>query len=664
MANYANLLATIAANIYTNNNNEVTAAMVKTAVDSMVASLGAGYQFMGMATPATNPGTPDYRCFWIATNPGTYTYMGGQVVTEGEIAFIKYDTAWSKVSYVPGAGAISEGDGFLNNAGNYQGGSTFSHKTTEIIPCAPGDVFWYYGRSINLAVAALFYSGSSIMGNKTLLGGEAYVWTKIVVPAGCDGVRFSSYEEVAIAPPRLYIMRESLMPEDVLLINGIKGKFHAGGFLRQNGTIDTNASIDSIITDEIAVSPGEEFYYYGIGVNYAAAAVFYNGSTIVGSCVSGMNSIGSSEPAWYVITIPSGVNRARFASLWTAGEEVPFKLLRASALGEFAKNISGIATTPIFYPRDGFLKSDGTYTGGGTFHSIETIKYPAYPGEKFLYCGFSINSAVAALFYTGDTIIGSHTCVSGEKGVWVVITAPAGCDGVKFSSFDETAELLRCRIIRGRDAIQAILAVTSALSPAVSPLQGKKINWLGDSYVANNGVPYTQSWEYLIAQKYGMTYRNYGINGNGLVSGTNPMSERYVEMDDDADYVMVVGGTNDFNAQTPISTFKADLATFIGNLVTKYPTAKIAFWTPWNAKGYAWYPSPKTYELEEYGNAIKEVCDEWGVPCFNATADGGVMAWSAGVRAALFQANNDYAHLNAAGHARFVSRAEAFLNSL
>ena len=35
MANYANLLATIAANIYTNHNNEVTAEMVKTAVDAM-----------------------------------------------------------------------------------------------------------------------------------------------------------------------------------------------------------------------------------------------------------------------------------------------------------------------------------------------------------------------------------------------------------------------------------------------------------------------------------------------------------------------------------------------------------------------------------------------------------------------------------------------------
>lgn len=101
MANYANLLATIAANIYTNNNEEVTAAMVKAAVDSMVNSLGAGYQFMGVATPATNPSNTDIKQFYIASTPGTYTNFvdsGGDAleVNDGEVAVLKYETAWSK----------------------------------------------------------------------------------------------------------------------------------------------------------------------------------------------------------------------------------------------------------------------------------------------------------------------------------------------------------------------------------------------------------------------------------------------------------------------------------------------------------------------------------------------------------------------------------------
>lgn len=98
MANYSNLLATIAANIYTNNNNEVTAAGVQAAVNAMVAAMGAGYQFMGVAQPSDTPsGYADLRAFWLAGEVGTYTNFGGIAVADGEIAVIKYDgDGWSK----------------------------------------------------------------------------------------------------------------------------------------------------------------------------------------------------------------------------------------------------------------------------------------------------------------------------------------------------------------------------------------------------------------------------------------------------------------------------------------------------------------------------------------------------------------------------------------
>lgn len=67
-------------------------------LNAMVNSLGAGYQYMGVATP-TNPGTaqtPDYKCFYLATTPGTYTYLGGLVVADGEVAILKYDSSWHK----------------------------------------------------------------------------------------------------------------------------------------------------------------------------------------------------------------------------------------------------------------------------------------------------------------------------------------------------------------------------------------------------------------------------------------------------------------------------------------------------------------------------------------------------------------------------------------
>lgn len=98
MSNYSSLKATINANVKTNGNQEISGAVLNSVLNAMVDSEGAGYQFMGVATPSS-PGTaqtPDYKCFYLASTPGTYTYLGGLVVADGEVAILKYDTAWSK----------------------------------------------------------------------------------------------------------------------------------------------------------------------------------------------------------------------------------------------------------------------------------------------------------------------------------------------------------------------------------------------------------------------------------------------------------------------------------------------------------------------------------------------------------------------------------------
>ncbi len=98
MANYQLLKADIDKKVYQNGKQEITGANLNSVLNAMVASLGVGYQFMGMATP-TNPGTAqtaDYKCFYLATTPGTYTNLGGLVVADGEVAILKWDAAWTK----------------------------------------------------------------------------------------------------------------------------------------------------------------------------------------------------------------------------------------------------------------------------------------------------------------------------------------------------------------------------------------------------------------------------------------------------------------------------------------------------------------------------------------------------------------------------------------
>lgn len=111
MSEYSSLKATIDANVKTNGNQEITGSIMNSVLNAMVDSLGAGYQFIGVATP-TNPGTaqtPDYKCFYLATTPGTYTNLGRLVVADGEVALLKYDSSWTKeVTGIASADKLSQ----------------------------------------------------------------------------------------------------------------------------------------------------------------------------------------------------------------------------------------------------------------------------------------------------------------------------------------------------------------------------------------------------------------------------------------------------------------------------------------------------------------------------------------------------------------------------
>lgn len=96
MANYANLKATIDANIKANGTEAITGPVLNSVLTAAVNTLGAGYQFMGVATTSTSPGTPDANVFYIAATPGTYTNFGGLTVADGEVAILKYNGSWTK----------------------------------------------------------------------------------------------------------------------------------------------------------------------------------------------------------------------------------------------------------------------------------------------------------------------------------------------------------------------------------------------------------------------------------------------------------------------------------------------------------------------------------------------------------------------------------------
>lgn len=98
MANYQLLKADIDEKVYQNGHQEITGENLNSVLNAMVTTLGAEYQFAGVATIGTNPGTPDAKVFYIANGKGTYTNFGGLEVTEDDVAVLYWDTAWHKES--------------------------------------------------------------------------------------------------------------------------------------------------------------------------------------------------------------------------------------------------------------------------------------------------------------------------------------------------------------------------------------------------------------------------------------------------------------------------------------------------------------------------------------------------------------------------------------
>lgn len=106
MADYSTLKAAIRTVIKENGNEEITGTVLQGALISMINALGAGYTFMGVATPSTNPGNPDYNVAYLA-GPGVYPNFDGITVLPETIAVLKLngDEGWA-VELIPLPGYV------------------------------------------------------------------------------------------------------------------------------------------------------------------------------------------------------------------------------------------------------------------------------------------------------------------------------------------------------------------------------------------------------------------------------------------------------------------------------------------------------------------------------------------------------------------------------
>ncbi len=222
-----------------------------------------------------------------------------------------------------------------------------------------------------------------------------------------------------------------------------------------------------------------------------------------------------------------------------------------------------------------------------------------------------------------------------------------------------------------------------SMSKVSERLSGKKINVIGDSYVAYDRTGYDyanitsaikETWHYKLAQKYGMNYRNYGWSGNPLIDNSDitsrgePVINRYSDMDNDADYIVVIGGKNDYNTQIPLTNFRNGLESLCKGLVDKYIGKKICFFTPWRVPQETIVDcdsaqSSATISLIDYVDTIVDVCKKYSIPVFD-TKDSEMYIFNSTFRSRYLKSANDVSHLNNAGHDLMLPKGESFLLKL
>ena len=75
---------------------KITGDVLQATLLSLVSNIGDNATFAGIATPDTNPGTPDQNIFYLAAQPGVYSNFGGVELTDQLLIFINKKGIWVK----------------------------------------------------------------------------------------------------------------------------------------------------------------------------------------------------------------------------------------------------------------------------------------------------------------------------------------------------------------------------------------------------------------------------------------------------------------------------------------------------------------------------------------------------------------------------------------
>lgn len=214
-------------------------------------------------------------------------------------------------------------------------------------------------------------------------------------------------------------------------------------------------------------------------------------------------------------------------------------------------------------------------------------------------------------------------------------------------------------------------------------LKNLKINFLGDSITEGAGASsINKCYVNLIAENYGAICRNYGVGGTRIAiqkkSSECPQYDRNFvtrvdEMEQDADVVVIFGGTNDYGhgdaplgdfSDTCNDTFYGALHNLYTSVINKYPDSLIIVLTPLHREGEqnpcgegGRKPGPVA-PLKVYCDIIRDVAQYYSLPVIDLYSTSGIQP---NIPIIKQKYTVDGLHPNDVGHAKIAKIIAKFI---
>ena len=435
------------------------------------------------------------------------------------------------------------------------------------------------------------------------------------------------------------------------------------GYYKNDGTLNTDSSFANY---HISLENGETYVFSGRNISHLASLVIKDNSN---NLIYQSNPNDETGYCSFVFKAKEN-NLTAYISLPAnpSATILDWKLIRLRKMNNLYNQLKYSSTiTPVITVADYFIGGSAQLTQPQiTITSFTGANIKVYPMSK----GRTYNirtwnwSNLCGLYISDlafDKLYSSSTSNIGNTYVAVNYDFTAVKDGyIMISECPGTAHPSTIAISNQSLSIQL-----------ANVLNGKKLGIDGDSIINGAGNSSTGYGD-IIATNNNMSKSKVAVGGATIATGTqNSGVDRHwicqgvLSIASDCDYVIVNGGFNDYGlgvslgsltssytADVDSTTFYGGMETLCRNLLSRFPSKKIAFITDHNINNTLFQTNSQSLTMADYIEAIYKTCEKYGIHIIDVGKNTH-LSTGLSAMASAYTDSADGIHPNASGYNTF-----------